>query len=241
MCTVSFVSRARGYCLGMNRDEKRTRPLALAPTRLELDGCAVVAPAEPAGGTWIALNAARVTIALINWYSVAARASGDVISRGEVVTRARAASSPGAVSDALQAMALGQVNPFRLIGVFPQRQQLFEWRWDLRQLQLKSHPWSACQWISSGYDEPGAQRERAEVFRRMQAQPSAGSLAWLRRLHASHRPSRGPFSTCMHRADAVTVSYTEIVVNQRKALMRYFPGSPCEGSHPIVHGLELSR
>ena len=35
-----------------------------------------------------------------------------------------------------------------------------------------------------------------------------GRLNWLRRLHRSHLPERGPFSICMHRSDAATVSYT---------------------------------
>ena len=36
------------------------------------------------------------------------------------------------------------------------------------------------------------------------------SLAWMRRLHRSHVPAPGPFSICVHREDARTVSYTEI-------------------------------
>jgi len=37
-----------------------------------------------------------------------------------------------------------------------------------------------------------------------------------------------PFSTCMHRADASTVSYTEISFSPREAVMRYHAGAPCQ-------------
>src|SRR5689334_4291843 len=33
MCTVTFIARQRGYCLGMNRDEKLARPIGLPPER----------------------------------------------------------------------------------------------------------------------------------------------------------------------------------------------------------------
>jgi hypothetical protein len=40
------------------------------------------------------------------------------------------------------------------------------------------------------------------LFQRAGRQHSADSLDWLRRLHRSHSPQAGPFSTCMHRSDA---------------------------------------
>ena len=33
MCTVTFIARQKGYCLGMNRDEKLTRPTGLPPKK----------------------------------------------------------------------------------------------------------------------------------------------------------------------------------------------------------------
>jgi hypothetical protein len=37
----------------------------------------------------------------------------------------------------------------------------------------------------------------------------------------------------MHRADAATVSYTEIVVQRPNALLRYQPCSPCQPTRPL--------
>jgi hypothetical protein len=111
--------------------------------------------------------------------------------------------------------------------VFPKAKTVVEWRWDLRQLQRLSHPWQTNIWISSGFDEPGSQRTRGKSFREALRQSSAGSTEWLRRLQRAHGPERGPYSICMHREDATTVSYTEVVVSHTTATLRYTPGAPC--------------
>jgi hypothetical protein len=228
MCTVTFIARQRGYCLGMNRDEKLTRPAALPPKKTKVNGCVVVGPSEPGGGTWISLNDSGACFALINWYSIAARVNQNAITRGEVVNSVSTAISPDFADASLGELSLKRINPFRLIGVFPATGELVEWRWDLKRLVRKSHRWKTQQWISSGFDEPKAQRVRGRTFQQALYQASAGRLDWLRRLHGSHSPRTGPFSTCMHRADAATVSYTEITVSPRDAVMHYYAGSPCQ-------------
>ena len=111
---------------------------------------------------------------------------GKTISRGRVVNAACAASTPGLAAAALAQLPLQRINPFRLIGIFPASREIAEWRWDLNRLAPKTHRWKDQQWISSGFDEPGAQRVRSRTFRAALQQKSAGSLDWLRRLHRSH-------------------------------------------------------
>src|SRR5882757_9335895 len=97
------------------------------------------------------------------------------------------------------------------------------------------------QWISSGFDEPTAQRVRGRVFRQALKQRTAGSLNWLRRLHRSHAPDYMAFSTCMHRADAATVSYTEIAFTPGHAIMRHYDGTPCRALKHYVRHLRFQR
>jgi hypothetical protein len=227
MCTVTFSPRKHGYALAMNRDEKLTRDRGLPPSKKILHGRAVLSPSEPGGGTWISVNDHGATFALINWYAITARVKAHSVSRGTVVNAVCAVTSPQATTEILEALPLARMNSFRLIGVFPVTREIFQWRWNLEKLVRKTHRWQTQQWISSGFDEPAAQRIRSETFRRALKQKSAGTLGWLRRLHRSHVPDIGPFSTCMHRADAATVSYTEISAFSRKTAMRYFDGSPC--------------
>jgi hypothetical protein len=227
MCTVSIIPRQRGYLLAMNRDEKLTRVAALPPKVVSVAGRKVVFPSEPGGGTWIALHDCGVAFALINWYSVPARVGRNPVSRGVVVNAVNAANSPGEAAEALARLPLRQINPFRLIGVFLQTREIFEWRWNLNELECRKQLWRARQFISSGFDEPRAQRLRHRTFLMAQRQRSSGRLDWLRRLHRSHRPQCGPFAICMHRPDAATVSYTEVAVGPRAGVLRYWAGAPC--------------
>lgn len=236
MCTVTFIPGRKGYRLGMNRDEQRSRAKGRPPERAEKNGSVLLSPSEPGGGTWIGLNDRGVTLALINWYSVNRRATKQPVSRGEIIPAARAARSPEEVVAALRALPLRRINPFRLIGVFPAAKLIVEWCWDLEKLVARRHPWTAQQWISSGFDEPKAQRVRGATFRLAKRQASFGRLDWLRRLHRSHAPEPGPFSTCMHRSDAVSVSYTEVSVMGSRGAMVYHEGPPC-GGEPVVSEL----
>jgi hypothetical protein len=239
MCTVSFIARKNGYALAMNRDEKLARVSGLPPKLRKVDGCAVLCPSEPGGGTWIALNDSGATLALINWYSVNAQVQGDAVSRGEIVNSVSAAGGKERVASTLARLPLAKINPFRLIGIFPATKEIFEWRWDLNKLVCKAHPWKQRQWISSGFDEPKAQRIRGNTFRRAHAQLHTDNINWVRRLHRSHLPGVGAFSTCMHRSDAATVSYTEITLSFHRATMRYHQGAPCQVFKPYIRCLPL--
>jgi len=230
MCTVTFLACKHGYALGMNRDEKKSRAAGLPPRLHELGGRKVLAPTEASGGMWISLNDAGVCCALINWHSVTRRADQPAASRGEVVRAAAAADDEAAVRAALKACELARTNPFRLITIVPEERAIMEWRWDLRELAEQRHPWETRQWISSGFDEARAQVVRSAAFQARLAAANDGSVDenFLRALHASHEPERGPFSTCMHREDARTVSYTEVTVRLGAGSMRHAPGSLCE-------------
>lgn len=228
MCTVTLVPRDAGYYLAMNRDEQLSRVAGLPPKRQFRDSRAVLFPSEPSGGTWISVNDGGACFALINWYSMTARVREGAVSRGEVVKSVSACASRDLAEAQLARLPLECMNPFRLIGVFPANCEVSEWRWNLKKLARKSHRWKMQQWISSGFEEATAQQLRGKTFQEAQWQTSSGSLDWLRRLHRSHSPHRGAFSTCMHRADAMTVSYTEVSVSASSATMNHQLTSPCQ-------------
>lgn len=225
MCTVTFIPGRSGYRLGMNRDERRNRARALPPRR----HATAIYPSEPTGGTWISLNDTGVCVALINWYSVAVDVTRrSPVSRGEIVRRLAPIRDARELKIHTRDLLLDRVKPFRLINVFPASQEILELQWDLASLRALAHDWKPQQWISSGFDEPAAQRIRSQTFRAKIGEPDVGTARWLRRLHSSHSPEHGPFSTCMHRPDAVTVSYTEVAVTEARRTLRYYPGSPCD-------------
>jgi len=211
----------------MNRDEQLSRATGLPPSERKINGRSVLAPSEPGGGNWISLNDSGVTFALINWYAIDSPVKASSVSRGEVVSTVGSLTTALSAAAALEHLPLRRINPFRLIGIFPAVNEILEWRWDREKLSLKKHPWGLLQWVSSGFDELQAQRIRGRAFHEAARQKSVGHLGWLRRLHRLHAPNIGPFSICMHRADAATVSYTEVAVVSETSVMRYFAGAPC--------------
>jgi hypothetical protein len=241
MCTVSFLPKSQGFYLAMNRDEKLDRFRALAPTILNIERHRAVIPREPTGGTWISANDAGVCLALINWHRVERDPKHDVVSRGEVVRALAGKSCADDIADGIVKLSLRQLRPFRLIAIVPAEAHVIEWRWNLQRLTRHNHAWRRRHWFSSGFDERRAELERQRVCTIANGQQSAGSVKWLRRLHRSHAPERGPFSICMHRPDANTVSYTEVAVFGRRATMRYKRGPGCSNGAMVTKMISLVR
>ena len=225
----------------MNRDEKLDRFAALPPKIVDLANRRTIFPCEPTGGTWISANDAGICLALINWHRVEREPKHDVISRGEVVRELAGKSTADEIAYGVMKLPLRKLRPFRLIAIVPSERLVTEWRWNLERLTTRNHQWQVEHWFSSGLDERRAERERLCVCETAHNRQSARNLRWLRRLHRSHAPKRGPFSICMHRADATTVSYTEIAVSRRRATMRYKPGPCCSNGAPMTRTISLAR
>lgn len=239
MCTISFVPTARGFRLAMNRDEKRTRVAALPPEIFTVGQRHAIYPREPSGGTWLAANDAGVCLALINWHRIEREPAGKIASRGRVIPSLIGASGVQQVAREIRELPLTKMRPFRLIVIDASENALREWRWDLRKLKPHRHRWQIQHWFSSGYDEAGADQEREKVCANRPG--SLGEARRLRELHASHAPARGPFSICMHRSDAATVSYSEVVLSPGRITFRYLPGPPCRAGDRDWTGFRESR
>lgn len=233
MCTISFIPTASGFHLAMNRDEKRSRVAALPPAPFRMKDRRVICAREPGGGTWLAVNDAGLCLAIINWHRIESEPAGKIESRGRIIPELIGQKDCDSVARQLQRIELQTRRPFRLIVVDAVQRSLTEWQWNSRSLKLQPHPWERRHWYSSGYDERGAEEARAAVC----ATRWLGTLAALRKLHASHLPGRGPLSICMHRPDAATVSYSEVVVSGNRITLRYQPGAPCQKGPRIAKRL----
>jgi len=231
MCTLSFIPSSDGYVVAMNRDELLSRGVADPPSFRSCEGKGVIHPQDVSGGTWIAVNEEGTTWALLNWNLGAT--SMKERSRGEVVLKVASISVPELADARISAGSLQGIAPFRLFGISFFTREVREWRWSGMDVQRWSHPWERSHWFSSGRSDELASRDRGQVFQASAREPDSGTLAWLRRIHASHLPRRGAFSVCVHRSDAATVSYTEIEVSPGSVSMVYRAGSPCNPSTPV--------
>lgn len=243
----------------MNRDEKRERFAALPPQIVELETHHAIFPREPTGGTWISVNDGGVCLALINWYRIQRKPNNGTLSRGLVVRELAGESSTDKIATSVKRLPLRKLRPFRLIVIAPDQMRVTEWRWNLQRLTKCDHGWQPRHWFSSGFDEPRAEVERARTCasfvaggadpgrcktsrcdRRAGVNTTGYTLKRLRQLHRSHAPKRGPFSICMHRADAATVSYTEVLVTKNSACMRYASGPPCIPRFTVTKKLPIA-
>lgn len=225
----------------MNRDELRTRPRALAPRYFERTGVTAVYPSEALVGTWIAVNDYGQLFALLNWYSADARAFTEKQrSRGEIIPQMIFDSDFRAAATILVSPKLDGILPFRLIGIDPTHRAISEWRWDGRRIGRSAFPWTRKHWFSSSLSDVQAQEYRCAACTLAAYVRDPEGHRWLGDLHRSHRPFSGPYSICVHRPEAVTVSYTEVLVNSRLISTRYVAGSPCE-SAGFHHVLDLPR
>src|SRR6201993_2373728 len=112
MCTVSFAPTSGGFYLAMNRDEKRSRPVAVPPEIVSAGERRAVFPRDPKGGTWASVNDAGVCLALVNWHRIERNPVGEIASRGNVTSSLASASSSSEITDMLMALTLRSYRPF---------------------------------------------------------------------------------------------------------------------------------
>jgi hypothetical protein len=240
MCTVSFLPAEDGFHLAMNRDEQLSRRAALPPDIFTRGALRALYPHELSGGTWVGVNEAGLALALINWYSQPQRKPGRIVSRGVVIPALLAAETMTEAGELLASLGVGAMNPFRLIIASSRERSLREWRSSGDALEVVASPWQRAHWFSSSFDEAEANRVRGLTCARAARRSRPASATWLRKLHASHHPSKGAFSICMHRIDACTVSCTELSVGDGAAAMTYSAGPACRRGPRFAKTLRLS-
>lgn len=239
MCTLSFVPGNRSYAIGMNRDERIIRPAAYPPRITGAGTVEAIYPREDAGGTWIGANEIGISFALLN-RNHTSTTTPKLRSRGEVIPPLLESCNRNEAERRIVKMDLRDIFPFRLIGFFPSEHAVCQWNWDTEQLESFHLPWRARHWFSSGISDELAREVRGLTCSEAWKMRDAGSVPWLRNLHASHAPEQGSFSICMHRQDAATVSYTEILCDPKVLTMRYRAGHPCESLEQFDSELALT-
>ena len=240
MCTLTVVTRNDMYLMAMNRDEKIARGTGFPPEIHEFEGAQAIYPSDGHGGTWFANNEYGIALALLNWNDATPHSiDNKTRSRGQVIPAlidSRSLSDLQAVFDVSKFKGM---MPFRLVGVFPSEQEIWEWRWDSKQLGFQSHMWESRHWFSSSLSGDQAENLRGTTCRNAEHESDAGSVPWLRRLHASHAGGPGPFSLCVHRNDVRTLSYSEVIVTPTSVQMGHFQDSPCAMTQ--IHSIKIER
>ena len=225
MCTVTVVPVRETIRLACNRDELRSRPVALSPRIQQFGPRRAVLPVDPtSGGTWVAVNDAGLALALLNVNAKKGTPAAPQ-SRGKIIPALLHADTP--LSAAFSALTLdpAQYAPFRLLLV--NRREGVEvhsdgtrirlvWRIGLTRPQL---------FTSSGLGDQAVEGPRRQLFGEFFDRPG-DQFAQQDAFHRHRWPDRPHLSVCMDRQDARTVSHTVVSLGPDRVTLAYHPDAP---------------
>ena len=243
MCTLTFASLSGRLRIAFNRDEQRSRAVALPPRLVQCGERAAIMPIDSAtGGTWIGVNSAGLTVCLLNASNsqmLGEMKSAAKQSRGVVVPRLLAAENCREAAEFVQDFDARDLQPFRVI-------MIERYRWCMAQsdgAELMIHDIRAniqpLMFTSSGLGDDVVEPPRRELFN--EAVSSGQFEPQVQDAFHSHRwPERLHLSVYMSRAEAHTVSRTTIELTSL-AKMQYEDMVLSDATTPATIELELSR
>lgn len=229
MCTLSWLPRAGGHTFWHGRDERTTRLPGEPPSIVRRGMRRALAPRDgDAGGTWVGVNDAGLTLGLANLYP--AEGVGETVPPPGLVTRGRIIDDllpAGTAAEArglLGAMDPRDFAPFTLAVLEPGRPAELH-RWDGARLETRTTTAPGLLLTSSGAGRRIEELRWSEYARLAPGSPPAAED--IEALHRSHLESLGADSFCMHREEAETASLTRVDVGPGGIRMVYTPGPPC--------------
>jgi len=241
MCTLTIIRAANGNAIDAaglaagtrvvcNRDESRLRPPALPPQLRTFGDRKAWLPIDPVSdGTWIAASDTGLVFVLMNvhvdrppssHYQIATAPGTPVVSRGRIIPHALPAANLSEARAIVEAMDTRVFDPFRII--VADRTQLFEFVW--ARGERRSHPLRPIEeplfFTSSGLGDEVVATPRRELFDECFAAPAPWQASQ-DLFHAHSWPGNERASVWMTRADALTVSRTEVEITEDRVTMNY--------------------
>lgn len=234
MCTISVLPLDDGdLSLMMNRDESPLRPAALDLRQGHSEGgLEHVAPLDPrSGGTWIAVNASGICFALMNQHPQGFREKRPSKSRGGIIPSLLGCRDVRQALLGLEAMDCSDYAPFFLL-VIDASSPYQSLRWDGIQKEIRAYPRQARLFGSSSFETEevllGRQSQFEKLLGELRRPGGARDVFTMQRdFHRSHQPGKGPYSICVHRNDAQSLSLTEVLFEGPGIRMNYHAGPPC--------------
>jgi uncharacterized protein with NRDE domain len=230
MCTVSWIRQAGGHRLFCNRDEKHTRRVALPPAVRERRGVRFIAPLDGAyGGTWIGVNQFGLSLCVLNRYqdeAVPSVEAEDYLSRGLLLVELIDCRTRSQTQSRIEQITLVHFQPFTLLILEPEQPSLLT-HWTGRELLSEPDGESAMPLISSSHDLTGVSITRRRHFNSLLMESGRVDDHLLDKFHSSHFPTASAYSTCMHRNEARTVSFSKVNVSRDGIEFFYYADSPC--------------
>jgi hypothetical protein len=238
MCTVSVVPREDGFRVVCNRDERRSRPLAIPPRWATIGSVGVTCPVDPqGGGTWVAANSDGMAVALLNRQTRCPPCLGHTV-QGQARHRLDSVATPlrsrGEIPLALIDAAgiaeagerLARIDPTSYSGfllLVLSFHDLLLAASDGVRLTIDVHRLDRpVAFTSSSLGDHLAERARLPLFRSLVVE-SRDPWSGQRAFHDHRWAGRRELSVVMRRPDACTVSRTRVDVRRGRVAMDYEP------------------
>ncbi|MGH1364698.1 MAG: NRDE family protein [Calditrichia bacterium] len=224
MCTVSWKLREDGFDLFFNRDELKTRSIALPPAVQLSESMPYIAPMDPdGGGTWIAVNTAGIGFFILNNYQNTYLPDPAIRkSRGGLIDGLVHFGSIETAVKKLCWIDLTCYEPFT-IGMIAGGEAVTVYSWDgfilSRKEKIKA-PISS----SSAKNWPDIAKWRRQRF--AQIVTDAANTKQFIHFHSDYYSVDAAASVCMRRKNAVTVSLSHISATQKAVTFNYKNGAP---------------
>ena len=231
MCSVSWLLEENGYQVFFNRDEQKTRALAMPPKQYQVNGVDMIMPLDPTGGgSWISINEFGLSLCLLNNYQGIVP-DGPLISRGLLLKNMSSSRNIAQLTEAFHRLELSSFAPFTLLAFAPNLTQhngvVVAYKWDGVQQNIVE---TDSPLFSSGVDLARVQAYRQAKYDQLIS--TCKNQQNLLMFHSHHHSEQPHLGTCMHRSDAHTVSFTHLRNRHGQASMFYAPGAPCEPIKP---------
>ena len=238
MCTVSWIHELDGYQILCNRDEKLTRLPAKGPTVAERHGVRFIAPRDQDyGGAWMSVNDLGVAVCLLNGAGPAPAAAR---SRGTIVLAAADSATALEAVDRIAKFGLRCFAPFTLLAVdLRGRSSLCVWSGAIA--EVIEDAGALMPLTSSSFDPDEVCDRRRKCLLRKRASRGLVTPDLLFDFHCSHENSPSAYSTCMHRDDAATVSFSWVTVRTSEVTYLYSPAAPCQWAAAEVVKLVIAK
>ena len=234
MCTVSWLRQSDTYVLLCNRDERHTRKPAHGPQLHNAHWVPLIAPVDgDHGGSWIGVNHFGVTLCLLNRYGDSMEEpERDFTSRGLLLLELMHCRDRSEFQKFLSEIDLRNFRPFTLAMMSAAEPAMLV-HWTGQESIFHPDAESELPLVSSSLSEPEVGKLRKEHFQSLLGGKTP-NVAVLNEYHRSHFPNRGPYSVCMHREDAGTVSLSVITVGKEQIEFSYHKGPPCSNTEPEI-------
>jgi uncharacterized protein with NRDE domain len=228
MCTVTLTSRTGGgYLLGGNRDEQKNRERGLPPGISVSKGVRYLAPVDAkAGGTWIAINEAGISLAILNRYSgnkFQPDLPSEPPSRGMIISGLIHYKDMDSIKkELISGFDATQYRPFALIAVSPSGESI-RWDWNGEDFKVSNSKFPPSIWVSSGYNQALVTKVREELFDELLSERDLINVDSIKQIHSSEKPEPGPLAISMEFMHVQTVSST-IVEYAKEGIRMHYTG-----------------